>query len=81
MEKDSGLDREAALANMRFSFLENLCSTTVVRPHESKEHKRSMAIDRFLTGKYTAIPCFAGIMGLIFIMTFSWIGGIGCPTA
>ena len=68
MEKDSGLDREAALANMRFSFLENLCSTTVVRPHESKEHKRSMAIDRFLTGKYTAIPCFAGIMGLIFIM-------------
>ena len=74
MEKDSGLDREAALANMRFSFLENLCSTTVVRPHESKEHKRSMAIDRFLTGKYTAIPCFAGIMGLIFIMTFSWIG-------
>ena len=47
MEKDSGLDREAALANMRFSFLENLCSTTVVRPHESKEHKRSMAIDRF----------------------------------
>ena len=56
MEKDSGLDREAALANMRFSFLENLCSTTVVRPHESKEHKRSMAIDRFLTGKLHRYP-------------------------
>ena len=71
MEKESGLDREAALANMRFSFLEDLCRTSVVRPRESKEHKRSMAIDRFLTGKYTAVPCFLGIMAVIFWMTFS----------
>ena len=56
MEKDSGLDREAALANMRFSFLENLCSTTVVRPHESKEHKRSMAIDRFFDRQIHRYP-------------------------
>ena len=74
MEKESGLDREAALANMRFSFLEDLCRTSVVRPRESKEHKRSMAIDRFLTGKYTAVPCFLGIMAVIFWMTFSGIG-------
>lgn len=74
MEQESGLDREAALANMRFNFLENLCSKTVVRPHESKEHKRSMAIDRVLTGKYTALPCFVGIMALVFVMTFSWVG-------
>ena len=56
MEKESGLDREAALADMRFSFMEDLCRTSVVRPRESQEHKRSMAIDRFLTGKYTAVP-------------------------
>jgi len=74
MEKDTGLDREAALANMRFSFIESLCAKTVVRPHESREHKRSMNIDRILTGKYTAIPCFIGIMVLIFTMTFSFIG-------
>ena len=71
---ETGLDREAALANMRFSFIEALCAKTVVRPHESREHKRSMAIDRILTGKYTAIPCFIGIMALVFVMTFSFIG-------
>ena len=75
MEKETGLDREAAMANMRFGFLETLCRKTVVRPHESKEHKRSMDIDRILTGKYTAIPCFLGIMALVFVMTFSLIGG------
>lgn len=74
MEKETGLDREAALANMRFSFIESLCDKTVVRPHESREHRRSMAIDRILTGKYTAIPCFAGIMALVFILTFNFIG-------
>ena len=75
MEKETGLDREAAMANMRFGFLETLCRKTAVRPHESKEHKRSMDIDRILTGKYTAIPCFLGIMALVFVMTFSLIGG------
>ena len=75
MEKETGLDREAAMANMRFGFLETLCRKTVVRPHESKEHKRSLDIDRILTGKYTAIPCFLGIMALVFVMTFSLIGG------
>lgn len=74
MERETGFDREAALANMRFSFIESLCAKTVVRPHESKEHRRSMAIDRILTGKYTAIPCFVGIMALVFVLTFNFIG-------
>ncbi|MDE5588744.1 MAG: 50S ribosome-binding GTPase, partial [Acetatifactor sp.] len=74
MEAETGLDREAALANMRFSFIESLCDKTVVRPHESREHKRSMAIDRVLTGKYTAIPCFIGILAFVFAMTFNFIG-------
>lgn len=74
MEAETGLDREAALANMRFSFIESLCDKTVVRPHESREHKRSMAIDRILTGKYTAIPCFIGILAFVFAMTFNFIG-------
>lgn len=74
MEFETGMDREAALANMRFTFLEKLCNETVVRPHESKEHKRSMSIDKILTGKYTAIPCFIAIMALVFAMTFSLIG-------
>ncbi len=74
MEQEGGLDREAALANMRFSFIERLCEKTVVKPQESREHKRSAAIDRVLTGKYTAIPCFIGIMALVFIMTFSFVG-------
>lgn len=74
MEAEAGLDREAALANMRFTFIEALCEKTLVRPHESKEHRRSMAIDRILTGKYTAIPCFIGIMALVFAMIFNFIG-------
>ena len=74
MERETNLDREAALANMRFSFIESLCAKTVVRPHESKEHRRSMAIDRVLTGKYTAIPCFVGIMALVFVLTFNFVG-------
>ena len=74
MEKDGGLDREAALANMRFNFIEKLCEKTVVKPAESREHKRSVAIDRILTGKYTAIPCFIGIMLLVFFLTFHVIG-------
>ncbi len=74
MEKEGGVEREAALANMRFDFIEKLCAQTVVRPHESKEHKRSVKIDRILTGKYTALPCFIGIMALVFAMTFAWIG-------
>ncbi len=74
MEKEGGVEREAALANMRFDFIEKLCAQTVVRPHESKEHKRSVKIDRILTGKYTALPCFIGIMALVFAMTFAWVG-------
>ena len=74
MEQESKLDAEAAMANMRFSFITDLCENTVVRPHESKEHHRSMSIDRILTGKYTAIPSFILIMGLIFTMTFAGIG-------
>lgn len=74
LEKETGLDCEAALANMRFSFIESLCAKTVVRPHESREHKRSIAIDRILTGKYIAIPCFIGIMAFVFAMTFNFIG-------
>lgn len=74
MEDETGLDREAAISNMRFSFIEKMCQKTVVRPHESKEHKRSMKIDRLLTGRYTAIPCFIAIMTLIFVMTFNLVG-------
>ena len=74
MEDETRLDREAAISNMRFSFIEKMCQKTVVRPHESKEHKRSMKIDRLLTGRYTAIPCFIAIMALIFVMTFNLVG-------
>lgn len=74
MEDETGIDREAAISNMRFSFIEKMCQKTVVRPHESKEHKRSMKIDRLLTGRYTAIPCFIAIMALIFVMTFNLVG-------
>ncbi|MDD5994680.1 MAG: ferrous iron transport protein B [Clostridiales bacterium] len=74
MEKETGLDREAAIANMRFTFIENLCKKTLVRPHESKEHHRSMMMDRILTGKYTAIPCFVAIMAIVFAMTFNFVG-------
>ena len=74
LESETGLDREAALADMRFNFIERLCDKTVVRPGESREHKRSVAIDRILTGKYTALPCFIGIMALVFWLTFGVIG-------
>lgn len=76
MEKESGKDREAALADMRFRFIDRVCEETVVRPQESKEHKRSVAIDKILTGKHTAIPSFIGIMAMIFWLTFSVIGKI-----
>lgn len=74
MEEERGLDRAAAVADMRFSFLQKLCDQTVVRPRESKEHERSRRIDAFLTGKYTAIPAFVGIMALVFFLTFNVIG-------
>ena len=74
METERGLDRSAAIAHMRFDFIEKVCDETVVRPHESREHLRSVKIDRILTGKYTAIPCFVGIMGLVFFLTFGVIG-------
>ena len=74
MEKERGLDRSAAIADMRFSFIEKVCESTVVKPKESKEHIRSRRIDRILTGKYTAIPCFLGIMLLVFYLTFNVIG-------
>lgn len=74
MEEERGLDRAAAMADMRFSFIEDVCYSTVVKPHESKEHKRSVKIDKVLTGKYTAIPCFIAIMALVFYLTFNVIG-------
>ena len=74
METERGLDRAAAIAHMRFDFIEKVCDETVVKPKESKEHLRSMKIDQALTGKYTAIPCFIGIMGLVFYLTFGVIG-------
>ena len=74
MEKERGLDRAAAIADMRFSFIQKVCGAAVVKPKESREHARSVAIDRVLTGKYTAIPAFIGIMGLVFWLTFNVIG-------
>ena len=74
METESGMDRQAALANMRFTFIHKVCDATVVRPHESKEHIRSQKMDKILTGKYTAIPVFAGIMILVFYFTFGLVG-------
>ncbi|MDD6327448.1 MAG: ferrous iron transport protein B, partial [Lachnospiraceae bacterium] len=74
METESGMDRMAAIAHMRFTFIKKVCDATVVKPHESKEHARSRAIDRILTGKYTAIPSFVGIMALVFWLTFAVIG-------
>ena len=74
MEKERGLDRSAAIADMRFDFIERLCEQTVVKPKESKERVRSEKIDRILTGKYTAIPCFIGIMVFVFYLTFNVIG-------
>lgn len=75
METERGLDRSAAIADMRFDFIERLCAQTVIRPQESKERIRSEKIDRILTGRYTAIPCFIGIMMLVFYLTFNVIGG------
>lgn len=74
MEKERGLDPAAAIADMRFNFIQKLCAATVIKPKESKEHARSRRIDRILTGKYTAIPAFIGIMGLVFWLTFDVIG-------
>ena len=74
MEEESGSDRLCALADMRFTFIEDVCATCVVKPHESREHKRSVAIDRVLTGRFTAIPMFILIMGLVFWLTFGVIG-------
>lgn len=73
-EEETGMDRAAAVAQMRFDYIENVCSETVIKPKESKERIRSRKIDRFLTGKYTGIPAFIGIMGLVFWLTFNVIG-------
>ena len=75
MEHSTGKERQAALADMRFTFIENVCRDTVVKPHESREHRRSVKIDKILTGKFTAIPSFVAIMALIFWLTFGVIGG------
>lgn len=74
MEIERGLDRAAAIADMRFSFIKKVCEETVIKPHESREHIRSMKMDKILTGKYTAIPAFIGIMALVFWLTFNVIG-------
>ena len=74
METERGLDRSAAIADMRFDFIERLCEQTVVKPKESRERIRSERIDRILTGKYTGIPCFIAIMALVFYLTFNVIG-------
>ena len=74
MEAESGMDRAAAIADMRFAFIKDVCAATVVKPHESKERARSAGIDRILTGKYTAIPCFIAIMALVFWLTFDVVG-------
>ena len=74
MEKERGLDRSAAIADMRFTFIEKVCESTVVKPKESKERLRSQKIDKILTGKYTAIPCFIAIMLAVFYLTFNVIG-------
>ncbi len=75
MEKECGMDRNAAIADMRFSFIKRVCDETVVKPTESKEHQRSRRIDRVLTGRFTAIPMFLLIMVSIFFLTFEVIGG------
>lgn len=74
MEERTGMDREAALADMRFTFIEDLCEKWVIKPQESKEHKRSVRMDKVLTGKWTGIPAFVGIMAFIFYLTFGPIG-------
>ncbi len=74
LEEESGQDRDSALADMRFGFIEKICDATVIKPHESREHKRSQAIDRILTGRFTAIPAFLLIMAGIFYVTFGPVG-------
>lgn len=74
MESEGGLDRSAAIAQMRFTFIQEVCRETVVKPRESKEHTRSRRIDKILTGKYTAIPAFIGIMAIVFWLTFNVLG-------
>ena len=74
MEKERGLDRSAAIADMRFAFIQNVCDECVTKPRVSKEHQRSQRLDRVLTGKYTALPMFILIMGLVFFLTFNVIG-------
>ncbi|MBR6232956.1 MAG: ferrous iron transport protein B, partial [Erysipelotrichaceae bacterium] len=74
MEKESGMDRSAAMADMRFDFIERVCEATIVRPKESKERIRSEKIDHILTGKWTAIPCFILVMSMVFLLTFNVIG-------
>ena len=76
MEEERGLDRRAAIADMRFSFIKKLCKETVVKPKESKEHIRSQKIDKVLTGKYTSIPMFILIMALVFFLTFNVFGAL-----
>ena len=73
-EEETGLDRAAAIAQMRFAYIEDVCSEAVIKPKESREHLRSRKIDRFLTGKYTGIPAFVGIMAVVFWLTFNVIG-------
>ena len=74
MEEECGMDRASAIADMRFAYIEDVCKNTVVKPRESKERIRSQKIDKILTGKYTAIPCFVAIMLAIFFLTFNVIG-------
>ena len=74
MEEERGLDRQAAIADMRFGFIRRLCRQTVVKPQESREHKRSRHIDRILTGRWTALPSFMLIMGMVFYLTFNTLG-------
>lgn len=74
MEEETGLDRAAAIADMRFSYIQKVCKDTVVKPRESRERQRSQRLDLFLTGKYTGIPAFIGIMALVFWLTFGLIG-------
>lgn len=74
MEKERGLDKSAAMADMRFAYIKKVCSATVIKPKESKEHIRSEKLDKILTGKYTAIPCFVIIMLAVFYLTFNVIG-------
>ena len=74
MEEERGMDQAAAMADMRFSFIRQVCDATVVKPRESREHARSQKIDRLLTGKFTAIPAFIAIMGIVFWLTFGVIG-------